>query len=283
MCESWSSPISASNNPKNNAIKNSQPGSNGVGDSLYPGFGNGGYNTKHYTLDLNVTDVKTSNLDATATIEAKAKQDLSRFNLDFIGFAIEGITVNGKPAKYSRDGQELIITPAKPLHKGSNFTVKVDYNGAPEQIDSAAFTFPVPTGWVVVDGGNFVLSEPDGAANYYPVNDHPIDRASYTFRVTTPKPYEVAANGVLEQTIDNGDTTTYIFEARDPMVSYLTTVNIDKNFNIETEIGVDGIPIRNYFAEGIPEEKLAPFDLQPEMLVLFQELFGPYLGCWFWG
>jgi hypothetical protein len=267
--------ISQSNNPKNNS-KNPKPGSSGVGDSLYPNFGNGGYDTKHYTLDLNVTDVKTSNLDATATIEATAKQNLNRFNLDFIGFAIEGITVNGEPAKFSRDGQELIITPAKPLHKGNNFTVEVDYNGVPEQIDSAAFTFPVPTGWVIVEDGNFVLSEPDGAANYYPVNDHPIDRASYTFRVTTPKPYEVAANGVLEETIDNGDTTTYIFEARDPMVSYLTTVNIDKNFNIEMETGVDGIPIRNYFAEGIPEEKLAPFDRQPEMLALFQEFFGPY-------
>jgi hypothetical protein len=32
---------------------------------------------------------------------------------------------------------------------------------------------PVQTGWVTVDGGSFVLSEPDGSANFYPVNDHP--------------------------------------------------------------------------------------------------------------
>ncbi|MBD2001102.1 hypothetical protein H6G00_31675 [Leptolyngbya sp. FACHB-541] len=248
----------------------------GVGDSLYPGFGNSGYDTQHYTLDLNVTDVDTSTLDATTTIEAIATQDLSSFNLDFIGFTIDEIIVNGKPAEFSRDGQELTITPADPLAEGEAFTVAVDYNGAPTQIDSVAFTFPVPTGWVIVDGGNFVLSEPDGAANYYPVNDHPLDRASYTFRVTVPESYEVAANGVLEQTVDNGDSTTYVFEARDPMVSYLTTVNIGSGFNIETSESSSGVPIRNYFAEGLPEEKLAPFDLQPEMLDYFSEIFGPY-------
>lgn len=255
---------------------NPTPGSAGVGDSLYPGFGNGGYDTQHYTLDLNVTDVETSTLDATTTIEAIATQDLSRFNLDFIGFTIDGLTVNGESAEFERDGQELIITPADPLTEGEAFTVEVDYSGAPTQINSVAFTFPVPTGWVIVDGGNFVLSEPDGAANYYPVNDHPLDRASYTFQITVPEAYEVAANGVLEETVDNGESTTYVFEARDPMVSYLTTVNIYSGFTVDTATSSTGVPIRNYFAEGLPEEKLAPFDLQPEMLDYFSEIFGAY-------
>ena len=252
------------------------PGASGLGDSLYPGFGNSGYDAQHYTLDLNVTDVATSTLIGKTTIDAKATQALSSFNLDFIGFTIDSITVNGQPATYSRIGQELTITPETPLGDDEAFTVEVAYQGAPTPIDSVAFTFSVPTGWVVVDGGNFVLSEPDGAANFYPVNDHPLDKAAYTFRITVPSDFEVAANGVLEQTIDNGSSTTFLFEARDPMVSYLTTVNIASGFRIETDEPVNGVPIRNYFAEGIPEELLKPFDLQPEMLAFFSETFGPY-------
>jgi len=252
------------------------PGASGLGDSLYPGFGNSGYDAQHYTLDLNVTDVATSTLIGKTTIEAKATQALSSFNLDFIGFTIDGITVNGQPATYSRIGQELTITPETPLDDDEAFTVEVAYQGAPTPIDSVAFTFSVPTGWVIVDDGNFVLSEPDGAANFYPVNDHPLDKAAYTFRITVPNDFEVAANGVLEQTIDNGSSTTFLFEARDPMASYLTTVNIASGFRLETDQPVNGVPIRNYFAEGIPEELLKPFDLQPEMLAFFSDTFGPY-------
>ena len=185
-------------------------GTKGIGDSLYPGFGNGGYDAQHYTLDLNVTDVGTSTLNGITTIEAKATQDLSSFTLDFIGFTIGSITVNGKQALFSRDGQELTITPAEPLYADDTFMVEVRYNGSPEQITSVAI--PVPTGWVNFDGGSFVLSEPDGAANYYPVNDHPLDKASYTFRVTVPETVEVAANGVLAETLNNGNSTTYVLK-----------------------------------------------------------------------
>ena len=101
------------------------------------------------------------------------------------------------------------------------------------------------------EGGSFVLSEPDGAASFYPVNDHPLDKASFTFRVTVPEPFEVAANGVLTETIDNGATNTFLFEARDPMASYLATINIDE-FDIETMESDSGIPIRNYYATGLP-------------------------------
>ena len=125
-------------------------------------------------------------------------------------------------------------------------------------------------------GGSYVLGEPNGAENYYPVNNHPLDKASYTFRVTTPKPYEVAANGILEETIDNGDTSTYVFEANDPMAGYLSTVNIYEGFDTQTQTSANGVPIRNYFAEGIPAEQLEAFDRQPEMIDYFSEIFGPY-------
>ena len=249
------------------------PGAPGLGDSLYPGFGNGGYDVQHYGLDLTVNDVDTGTLAGVTTIEAKATQDLSGFNLDFVGFTIEGITVNEQPAEFSRNGQELTITPAMPLEAGERFTVEVTYSGAPEQIESVAL--PMLTGWVTFDGGSYVVSEPDGAANYYPVNDHPLDKASYTFRVTVPKPFEVVANGVLAETIDHGDTTTFVWEAHEPMASYLATVNISE-FEVETQKGPNGISIRNYYAVGLKEAIREPFARQAEMLALYSEVFGSY-------
>jgi aminopeptidase N len=120
-----------------------------------------------------------------------------------------------------------------------------------------------------------VLSEPDGSASFYPVNDHPLDKATYTIIVTVPKPYEVAVNGVLEETTDNGETTTYRFEMRDLMASYLTTININ-DFDLETMESEGGVPIRNYYAASLPDDVRKPFARQGEMIDYFSELFGPY-------
>ncbi len=250
-----------------------EAGSAGLGDSYYPGFGNGGYDVIHYTLDITVNDISTSDLTAVTTIEANAAQDLLSFNLDFIGFEIDSITVNGEPADFSRKGQELTIVPLKPLMTGQSFTAIIQYNGSPEEMDSVAL--PVQTGWVTVDGGSFVLSEPDGSASFYPVNDHPLDKATYTFRVTVPKPLEVAANGLLTQTVDNGDTSTFTFELRDPMASYLATINIDE-FEIEEMESEGGVPIRNYYSADLPNEVRKPFARQGEMLDYFSEIYGDY-------
>jgi aminopeptidase N len=102
-----------------------------------------------------------------------------------------------------------------------------------------------------------------------------LDKAAYTFRVTVPEPFEVAANGMLTDTVDNGDTSTYLFEAREPMASYLTTINIDE-FDLETMQSGEGVPIRNYYSTGLPTEVRTPFARQGEMLDYFSEIFGPY-------
>ncbi len=248
-------------------------GSAGMGDSLYPGFGNGGYDVQHYTLDITIHDVTKSDLTAITTIEAKATQDLSSFNLDFIGFEIAGITVNGEDAEFSRDGQELTVTPSSPLSNGEAFTVAVSYNGIPSEMNSEAI--PVPTGWIVFDGGIYVLSEPDGSASFYPVNDHPLDKASYTFIVTVPKPFEVAANGLLKEQTDNGDTITYTFEAKERMASYLATINVAE-FNEETDTSPNGVPIRNYYQSTLSADVRKPFARQGEMIDYYSGVFGPY-------
>ncbi|MGW8368681.1 MAG: hypothetical protein ACWGPN_08365, partial [Gammaproteobacteria bacterium] len=58
-----------------------------------------------------------------------------------------------------------------------------------------------------------VASEPVGAAAWYPVNDHPRDKATYRFEITVPQPYVVAANGLLALFGDKRvDDATALFE-----------------------------------------------------------------------
>jgi aminopeptidase N len=237
--------------------KPAQPGADGIGDSYYRQLGNGGYDVQHYTLELSVDPISNT-LSGNCTIEAQATQPLSAFNLDFSGLTIERITVNGKAANYHRNDRELTISPARPIRGGNVFTVTITYSGSPGL--SPALGTWWSSGWYHNnDNEVFVSSEIAGSANWYPVNDHPLDKASYTFLITVPKPFVVAATGLLQQELDNGDTVTYVWEAEEPMASYVAAVNIAE-----------------YVIETIPEASKAGIDQLADMLAFFSERFGPY-------
>lgn len=250
------------------------PGADGLGDPLFPQFGNGGYDVQHYDLVIDV-DMDNNFIDSTVVMNAVATQDLSAFNLDFGGFEISQILVNNVPANFTRDGKELTIIPAQPLPEMEAFQVNVSYSGVPGEFDQGDIP-EFSVGWNYYDDGVMVAGEPAGSSGWYPVNEHPLDKATYSYRVTVPDPFVVAANGQLSGTIDNpDDTITYVWKSAWPMASYLATVNIAM-FDVEMEEGPDGVAIRNYFDENIAQRTRNEFSRQGEMMEYFSELFGPY-------
>jgi aminopeptidase N len=250
------------------------PGDPGIGDSYFPTLGNGGYDVTHYTIDLDA-DLNSGEISGSVTIAAEATEALSAFNLDFSGYTIASITLDGDAVDYSREGRELTITPGTPLQAGASFIVDVTYAGIPgEDVDTAGG--PVfAEGWTQYTDGVFVASEPAGAANWYPSNDHPLDKATYTFRITVPDGYVVAANGLLEETLEEDDSVTYVWESRYPMATYLATVNIAR-FTVQESEGPNGLPIRNYFPTALSQRGEDVFARQSDMIALYNELFGPY-------
>lgn len=248
-------------------------GSDTMGDPYFPDLGNGGYDVTHYNLQLTWDDVS-NEIAATVTIEATSTQDLTTFNLDFQGFTISQLQVNGANASYMRSGRELKITPPDSLSIGSAFTVTVTYDGVPgEGVPDYYADFAL--GWSRYDKGVFVASEPNGASYWFPSNDHPLDKATYSFEITVPDNYVVAANGLLEKVEENADTATYYWVSSYPMASYLATVNI-ADYTVQTMDGPHGLPIRNYFPTYLAETLTPVFSRVPDMIAYFEEIFGPY-------
>ena len=66
----------------------STAGAVGLGDSLYPTLGNGGYDVQHYDLTLDIDPVAGA-LTGVATIAAVATQPLTQFNLDLAGLTVD--------------------------------------------------------------------------------------------------------------------------------------------------------------------------------------------------
>lgn len=249
-------------------------GEAGLGDPYFPALGNGGYDALHYSIDLDV-DMDNRQFSSIVTIQAIATESLVRFNLDFLGFAISRVTVNGVEASFERDLRELIISPAEQLVQGNEFTVTVEYSGSPGvNLDPNANAFS--QGWIWIENGSFVASEPDGASLWYPVNDHPSDKASYTIEVTVPQPYSVAANGILQDIINQEDARrTFIWQSNDMMASYLVTVNIGE-FIRDDAGDINGVHLRNYYPSQYVTEGLRTFSVHEDMMMLFSDYFGKY-------
>jgi aminopeptidase N len=244
------------------------PGAPGLGDPFFPLGGNGGYDVGHYGLTLGY-DPATRVLDGRAEISATALQDLSRFDLDLRGLTVASVTVDGRPAAFARDGQELVITPGRPIGAGSAFAVDVRYQGRPEVVTDPDGSIE---GWVPTDDGAFVVGEPQGSPSWYPVNDNPRDKATYDFAVTVPDGLTAMANGVLVSRASSGGRTTWTWRESDPMASYLATATLGR---FDLTVGrVAGVP--SYVAVDPQLAKGQVLSKLPDVIDFYSSIYGPY-------
>ena len=90
-------------------------------------------------------------------------------------------------------------------------------------------TFPIgilPFGWFTTQDGSVTAGQPDRAHEIYPVNDHPADKATYTFLIDVPEGTTAAANGVLASRRTSGGRTLWRYEMEQPMASQVMQVAV---------------------------------------------------------
>lgn len=260
--------------PTFNAPPNPNPGPEGIGDPYFDEMGNGGYDVQHYSIALDV-DMKLNEISGSTTINAEALQLLTSLNFELLGLTVEEITVNGEAALFDRNGIELTIFLPQAAVEGDMLQIVIVYYGTPgEGIDASGLP-QYSEGWIYYESGVVVAGEPTGASTWYPVNEHPIDKASYSFAITVDQPFEVAANGILQEVADEGSQSTYLWEMSDPIAPYLVTVAIGE-FDVDEYTGPSGVPVRNYFGIGVSKSVRDNFARIGDMIAFFETVFGPY-------
>ncbi len=278
-------------------------GASGAGDPYFPFAGNGGYDVKHYDLDITYTPPPPApaplrgRFDGVATIRLRATQDLDRFNLDLRGMQVQRVSVDGRRVRAvtppragasvhgrgfwqvqdeTRRKWELVIQPRPRIKAGRTVTVVVAYGGAttqPTDIEGVLY------GWVTTRDGAMVVNEPDGAMTWYPVSDHPSDKASYRFEIRVPRGKVAVANGLpARKPSRHGGWTTWYWDAPDPQASYLTTASVG-DYELRRSRTREGLPIIDAVDDDLTAAHRATTDaslaLQGKM-IRFLEAFGRY-------
>jgi aminopeptidase N len=218
------------------------PGAPGLGDRLFPTLGNGGYDARSYDLHLTYPRKDPAQtIVGDVTVRAVATQALSRFDLDFAGRSLGSVSVDGRPASFTRHGSELVINPARAIAKGHRFTVVVrHFTARPQAPDPDT----APAGFFFSNVGTVVAAQPDAAQQVFPVNDHPRDKATYRFVIDAPAGWTAATNGLLVSRRAKAGRVVWTFREPDPLASELVQVAVG-DFVVLRRRSVDGVPIRD--------------------------------------
>ena len=249
------------------------PGAAGLGDRLNPGIGNGGYDVQDYDLRLRYATADPDQaLQGDETIVARATQALSQFNLDFGGKSVGGVSVNGQAAAFKRTGEELIIKPASPIANGSTFTVVItDFMAVPTKI-----TWDVRSvAFFVTPDGSATAPQPYFAHLIYPSNDHPRDKATFTFTIDVPAGQDAVANGVQTGQTTTDGRTIWTYRMAQPMATGLTQIAVgDWDFGPTVQHG--DVSIRNVTAPAVTGAMQPVFALTEPQLDWMTARVGPY-------
>jgi aminopeptidase N len=224
-----------------------------------------------YAVELTY-DAQTDAIAGAVTLTIHLTEDRDEFTLDSSGPVVQQVTVDGVAADAVDDDPELRITPAEPLRKGDEVSVRVEYTATPDALTSGA---SLPAGWFNTTLGSYVLNEPDGARTWLPSNDHPSDKATWTFTITVASGTTAVANGALVSSTEGTGGTTWVWREDDPMPTYLVLL-LTGPYELVEGIGPGGLPLLSAVLSADRAVVQPYLDSIDEQIDFFDDLFGPY-------
>ena len=152
---------------------------------------------RDYRVELDLSgapDVRREGFPTTTTVEFTASTD--RTWLDFLGLAVESVTVNGVEVEVDYDGARIAQRELATAN-----VVVVRGTGAYSRSGEGLHRFRDP-----VDGATYLYTqyEPADARRVFACFEQPDMKAPFTFTVTAPLGWEVLSNRPAATTEDDG-------------------------------------------------------------------------------
>jgi aminopeptidase N len=240
-------------------------------DPYIPANGNFGYRVSRYELDLEYK-VNINRLSGTATVTAATLASLKTFTLDLSdALTVSKVSVNGhRPQSFNHSHGKLSITLSAALPAGAAMSITVRYAGTPRPLR----TVWGEVGFEELTNGALVAGQPNGAASWFPCDDHPSSKASYRIVISTENPYRAVANGELVSKRTRAAMTAWTYEQAEPTSTYLITLQIG-DYQAH-RLAKTPVPMNAVLPHRLKHDFEYDFGRQPQMMKLFVKLFGPY-------
>ena len=213
------------------------------------------FNISTYELDLDVTAYTYQQLVAHATIGLEVldatAQDLW---FDLVELAVDSIRINGVNADHTQTESQLhVALPEAGWETGTAYEIDVWYQGSPYQ-DPYWGGFYFVSDYIYNLGIGLTTIPPNFGKVWYPCFDNFVERAAYTYHVTSAGGRRAHCQGTLiDETFLGGDTLTRSFELAHPITTHQSAIAVapyvDSNYVHTGNYG--DIPVR---LTGKPEQ-----------------------------
>lgn len=226
------------------------------------------YTVENYDLEL-TCKLASNLLDGKAVLQIRALEDLDSIKLNLHGLRVVKASCQGKKVPVIKRNHRIEVQLGRRLEAGQRAELTLRYTGNP-QVEDGTWG---EVGWEELTDGVLVSGQPTGAATWFPCNDHPSHKSTYRFSITTDAGYRAVANGALIEHRRAASRDTWVYEQREPMASYLATVQIGRYSEIPFDAQRHLVA---YAAPGMDLKVRGAFSKQSAMAEIFERHFGPY-------
>ncbi len=227
---------------------------------------------QHIGLVLDVDPAKRT-VSGTANLRGMVIAPNTRtIELDAVELTIDKVTSSGKPVTFRHDGKKLRVELAAPLATGAEWTLAIDYKGAPRR--GLYFVGP-DEGYPHKPLQVWTQGQDEDSRYWFPCLDTPHEKATSEVKVTVPANMFALSNGTLVSDKTSGERRTLHWRLDVPHSCYLVTLAVGDFGTIETKWR--DVPVVYYVERGKEEMAERTLARTPQMLELFSQKFGvPY-------
>lgn len=228
---------------------------------------------QHYTFHINITD-HTDEITGAADILLKSRRDnMDTITLDLVdknpagngkGMMVSSVNRQGVPLEFTHRNNRLSILLDEAIQQNDFINLHISYQGVPAD------------GLIIAknkygDRTFFGDNWPNRARHWLPTIDHPSDKATCEFIITSPVHYQVIANGILREesnmqigTTDGEKKLTH-WATREPIPTKVMVFGAARFAVLHAE-KFENIPVEYWV---YPEDREAGFsDFEPTLNIL---------------
>ena len=229
----------------------------------------------HYDFSLTLND-STDRIEGKALIRVRFLNnadsisfDLKSINSEGKGMGVTSVFINEEVVKWKHEKEKLIVFFNSTIRQIDTLEFVIKYNGIPAD------------GLIISKNkfGNRVFFAdhwPDRAHNYLPCIDHPYDKASVDFIITSPDRYKVVANGTLIEESDlSGNMKITHWSETVPVATKVMAFGAAR-FAVRSSGTVNNIPVWSWV---YPENRIEGFfdySVAVKPLEYYSSIIGEY-------